>query len=53
MKVAVALSLVLALMVAVPVFMLLCWFFTKTMLVIGLVMVLTIFLLASEPTEGA
>ncbi len=53
MKVAIALSLVLALMVVVPGFMILCWLFTKTMLVIGLVVVLTIFLLASESAEGA
>jgi len=32
--------------------MLLCWIFTKTMLVIGLVAILTVFLLASEPSEA-
>jgi hypothetical protein len=53
MRVAVALSLVLALVVVVPGFMILCWLFTKTMLVIGLVVVLTIFLLASESAEDA
>jgi hypothetical protein len=47
------LLVVLFLLVAVPGFMLLCWIFTKTMLVIGLVAILTFFLLASEPSKEA